>query len=74
MNPHAVTYETRETDREDWMSGAPISAVFRVEDGVAVSELGSDGGEPEDNSLSRDWSWVAPALQAAYDLGREHGA
>ena len=22
------------------------------------TEVGSDGGEPEDQTLSRDWSWV----------------
>ena len=24
--------------------------------------VGSDGGEPEDNSFGRDWSWVCPLL------------
>lgn len=24
--------------------------------------LGTDGGEPEDNTLGRDWSWVAVEL------------
>lgn len=29
----------------------------------------SDGGEPEDNSFHRDWSWVSDAIEAAYQLG-----
>jgi hypothetical protein len=49
------------------------SGVFRCEDGVPVELLGSDGGEPEDQTLGRDWSWVAPALQAAYALGAAEG-
>lgn len=32
--------------------------------------VGSDGGEPEDQRLSRDWSWVVPALNAAFEAGR----
>lgn len=28
--------------------------------------VGSDGGEPEDQLLYRDWRWVVPALNAAY--------
>lgn len=28
-----------------------------------------DGGEPEDQSFYRDWKWVIPAIQKAYDLG-----
>lgn len=56
----------------DWDSDA--TGVFRCVDGVPVELLGSDGGEPEDQTIRRDWKWVAPALQAAYDLGRSGGA
>lgn len=31
----------------------------------------TDGGEPEDQSFYRDWSWVKPAIEKAYQLGRE---
>lgn len=31
----------------------------------------SDGGEPEDNSYGRDWSWVSDAIETAYKLGWE---
>lgn len=44
--------------------------VWRCERGVPVELIGEDGGEPEDQVLVRGWDWVAPALQAAYDLGR----
>jgi hypothetical protein len=30
-----------------------------------------DGGEPEDNSYIRDWSWVADELKSAYEQGRK---
>lgn len=43
--------------------------VWRFEDYRPVEFIGADGGEPEDQTLVRDWSWVAPALKAAYDRG-----
>ena len=51
----------------DWNSG-----VWRCENGVPVEFIGQDGGEPEDQTLRRDWAWVASALQAAYDFGKRH--
>lgn len=35
--------------------------------------IGSDGGEPEDQSLVRDWSWVRDALEESYRQGYEDG-
>ena len=32
-----------------------------------------DGGEPEDNSFIRDWSWVPGALEQAYEEGFSRG-
>ena len=32
-----------------------------------------DGGEPEDNSFGRDWSWVTTELQKAYEQGLVDG-
>ena len=32
-----------------------------------------DGGEPEDNSFARDWSWVPGAIRRAYELGFADG-
>jgi hypothetical protein len=28
-----------------------------------------DHGEPEDNSFMRDYAWIKPALEKAYNLG-----
>lgn len=55
----------------DWDVGR--SGVFRLENGAPVELLGTDGGEPEDQTLGRDWGWVPEALQAAYDRGRADG-
>ena len=33
----------------------------------------ADGGEPEDQSFGRDWSWVPEALEQAYKYGLEDG-
>lgn len=46
--------------------------IYRFEDGVPIELIGQDGGSPEDQILVRDWKWVAPALQAAYELGRKN--
>lgn len=40
--------------------------------GEVVSE-NYDGGEPEDNLFTRDWSWVVDALLAAYQYGLDDG-
>lgn len=32
--------------------------------------VGSDEGEPEDQSFGRDLGWVLPALNAAFEAGR----
>lgn len=55
-----------ELDRYDssWTFG-----VWRFEGNRPVEFIGADGGEPEDQTLVRDWSWVAPALKAAYERG-----
>ena len=49
-------------------------AVVRFEGDRAVEVIGEDGGEPEDQLLIRDWRWVAPALNAAFERGRVEGA
>ncbi len=40
--------------------------------GELVEEY-SDGGEPEDNSFIRDWSWVPDMIEQAYKWGLEDG-
>ena len=48
-------------------------ATLRVEhDGTVLYER-HDGGEPEDNSFRRDWSWVPEAISEAYSLGLADG-
>jgi hypothetical protein len=44
-------------------------AVFRCTGGYLEQLLGADGGEPEDQTLGRDWSWVAGALNDAHTRG-----
>lgn len=56
-------------DDPDWMTG-----LWRCVDHVPTELLGTDGGEPEDNSFRRDWSWVPTALLAAYDRGLNEAA
>lgn len=79
-----VTYETIALDEAvernlpniDQYEGLVLEwswGIWRCEDGVPVEYIGEDGGEPEDQSLIRDWSWVAPALQEAYNLGKMDG-
>lgn len=39
------------------------AAIYRCDDeGNPVTIIGWDGGEPEDQTLYRDWSWVLTAL------------
>ena len=38
------------------------SGIWECEDGKPVKLLGVDGGEPEDASFCRDYSWVIDAL------------
>lgn len=51
----------------------PRSMVVRCEEGKPVEVVGEDGGEPEDQTLGRNWSWVVPALNAAYARGQRDG-
>jgi hypothetical protein len=56
-------------DYEDYAT----HGIWRFEDGVPVKCLGTDGGEPEDNSFVRDGAWIAPALDDAFLLGCKYG-
>lgn len=40
------------------------SSIFRRNDDGTVTLVGEDGGEPEDQTLNRDWKWVIEALNA----------
>lgn len=39
-------------------------------DGKPQRIVGCDGGEPEDQTLSRDWGWVTDELNEAVERGR----
>ena len=54
-------------DADDWSQ-----KVVYQEPGGEPEEIGSDGGEPEDQTLTRDWSWVVPALNEAFRRGTLH--
>lgn len=62
---YEVKVEHKENDYGDWRGYMTIS-----HDGV-VLERYCDGGEPEDNSFGRDWSWVKKELVRAYELGKK---
>ncbi len=47
---------------------------LKVTHGDAIVSIHRDGGEPEDASFSRDYSWVASLVQKAYKLGLQDGA
>lgn len=75
-------FENKYPDWEDWADDEGnfndwlddwASAIYRFEDDIAVELLSIDGGEPEDNSFTRDGAWIAPALLKAYALGVRHG-
>jgi len=48
-------------------------AVVLLEGERVVQLIGWDGGEPEDQLLCRDWSWVVVALDKAYRRGYDCG-
>lgn len=43
--------------------------LWELEDGKPIRLIGTDGGEPEDQLLVRDWRWVQEELQKAYNEG-----
>lgn len=57
--------ETTDDYHDDW-----TSIVYRFENGEPVAVIGTDGGEPEDQTLRRDWAWVVFALNNAYRSGQ----
>lgn len=56
-----------DSDRYEYGQG-----IWRCVDGKPVEFIGEDGGEPEDQTLRRDWSWVAGELTRAFELGRTY--
>lgn len=49
-------------------------ALYEFVDGKPARLVGTDGGEPEDQTLTRGWSWVVEALNEAYTLGYDDGS
>mgnify|MGYP001607828731 FL=1 len=47
--------------------------IWYIEDNKVVEFIGSDGGEPEDQLLVRNWKWVVNALNEAYEKGYKDG-
>lgn len=62
--------ETEDEDEDDWDS--PYALVFRQNDDGTKTQVGRIGGDPEDNSYYRTYSWIVEALNDAYELGVEH--
>lgn len=52
----ADRFVVEEYERDKYRSG------WLVRDTLTGEEVGRDGGEPEDQTLVRDWDWVAKAL------------
>jgi len=64
-----ITDEEREAER------LPVWDDYSIVVHIPTGErLGADGGEPEDQTLLRDWSWIPHALDAAEKRGREAAA
>ena len=53
----------------EWCSEQERSVLRIIRNGKVVREE-YDYGEPEDNSFSRDWSWVKDAILDAYEAGK----
>lgn len=51
-------------DEVEWLDEYDNLLFERTEEGLRY--VNSDGGEPEDQTLSRNWSWVAGELNKAY--------
>lgn len=59
-------YEVDE-EAEDWGgSSAEVYYVNNFQERITIGFIGSD---PEDNTYYRAYSWVVPALNAAYNRG-----
>lgn len=51
--------------------GKEFASYLRIIHNGKVINLESDAMEPEDVCFGRDLSWIAEALQEAYELGRK---
>lgn len=60
-------------EAEDWCDHKWRTFVIKTVNGKSKI-IHCDGGEPEDQTLGRDWSWVGGALDEAYQSGLTDGA
>ena len=59
-------------DSYDWEIKKYLNLlIIKFNDEIIYSQV--DGGEPEDQSFLRDWSWVKSALEEAFRLGKLEG-
>lgn len=54
-------------DQDAYYGDAFDGLVFETDGMRPVRFLGAEGGEPEDQTLSRDWAWVVDELNRAYE-------
>lgn len=49
-------------ESEDYYADDYRGILYEFDGDTPVRVLGVDGGEPEDQTFGRDWSWVVPEL------------
>lgn len=64
--------EVEEVDEDAWYVD-DHATVVRVDADGTRTEVGWIGGEPEDNTHYRNYSWIVPELNDAYRRGVEDG-
>ena len=71
---YALAVDALRPEEDQWQDYKYTNFLFRQLDGRPVEYIGCDGGEPEDQTLRRDWSWVVTALNKAHRDGWELAA
>ena len=61
--------EALEDIKDGWSDFSYQNGIWEVEDEIGYRFVGSDGGEPEDQTMKRDWAWVVDELNKAYLQG-----
>lgn len=68
-----VVPEEDEDEEDDGWTDREFAIVYRLNDDGTKTSVGWIGGEPEDNTYYRSYSWVEDALNDAYNLGVKDG-
>lgn len=63
--------DIEETDFERMQDEGRTTLAVKIGDKIRIHR---DGGEPEDNTFARDWSWVSGLIADAYAQGVKDGA